>query len=105
MMEYAIYKTSKTLWGCCTQWHPSLAEPISLRAPPKSLLKTEGGYNKENLIGYGEAYKHDDEIQGTVKQPPASFPSYLPVWDNETERLVFASPQLVISDPGLRRSM
>ncbi|KKK23111.1 alpha-ketoglutarate-dependent taurine dioxygenase [Aspergillus rambellii] len=65
---------------------PSLAEPISLRAPPKSLLKTEGGYNKENLIGYVEAYKHDDEIQGTVKQPPASFPSYLPVWDNETER-------------------
>lgn len=68
---------------------PSLAEPVnSLRAPPKSLLKTNGGHNKENLIGYGETYKHADEIKGTGKYLAASFPNYLPVWDNETERLV-----------------
>jgi sulfonate dioxygenase len=66
---------------------PSIAEPVSLRALPKSILKTDAGHNKENLIGYGEAYKHADEIKGTTKQPPAAFPDYLPVWDNETERL------------------
>lgn len=68
---------------------PSIAsEHVDLRAPPKSLLKTNGGHNKENLIGYGETYKHADELTGTLKQPPAAFPNYLPVWDNETERLV-----------------
>ena len=67
---------------------PSLVEdtPLSLRAAPKSTLKTAAGFNKENVIGYGEAYKHENELKGTEKQPPASFPNYLPVWDNETER-------------------
>lgn len=67
---------------------PSLVEetPLSLRAAPKTTLKTDAGFNKENVIGYGEAYKHENELKGTEKQPPASFPNYLPVWDNETER-------------------
>ncbi|KAL4981424.1 hypothetical protein BDW68DRAFT_172411 [Aspergillus falconensis] len=67
---------------------PSIAttEHVDLRAPIKTLLKTNAGHNKENAIGYGETYKHTDELKGTVKQPPASFPHYLPVWDNETER-------------------
>lgn len=38
------------------------------------------------MLGYGEAYSHENEVKGTEKQPPASFPHYLPVWDNETER-------------------
>ncbi|RAK96195.1 TauD/TfdA dioxygenase family protein [Aspergillus ibericus CBS 121593] len=67
---------------------PSLVEetPLSLRSAPQAALKTDAGFNKENLIGYGEAYKHESELKGTEKQPPASFPNYLPVWDNETER-------------------
>ncbi|OJJ99284.1 hypothetical protein ASPACDRAFT_29468 [Aspergillus aculeatus ATCC 16872] len=67
---------------------PSITETptLSLRAKPVSALKTDSGFNKENSIGYAEVYKHDDEVQGTEKQPPASFPNYLPVWDNETER-------------------
>ncbi|KAF9892834.1 hypothetical protein FE257_000423 [Aspergillus nanangensis] len=65
---------------------PSLTETVSLRQAPKATLRTEAGFNKENLIGYGEAYRHEDELQGTDKQPPASYPNYLPVWDNETER-------------------
>lgn len=65
---------------------PSLTETVALRQAPKATLRTEAGHNKENLIGYGEAYRHEDEIKGTDKQPPAIFPNYLPVWDNETER-------------------
>ncbi|RAL10837.1 TauD/TfdA dioxygenase family protein [Aspergillus homomorphus CBS 101889] len=67
---------------------PSITETatLSLRAKPVSELKTDSGFNKENSIGYAEIYKHDKEIKGTEKQPPASFPNYLPVWDNETER-------------------
>ncbi|PYH41927.1 TauD/TfdA dioxygenase family protein [Aspergillus saccharolyticus JOP 1030-1] len=67
---------------------PSITETatISLRAKPVSGLKTDSGYNKENSIGYAEVYKHDGEVKGTEKQPPATFPNYLPVWDNETER-------------------
>ncbi|KAL5042660.1 hypothetical protein BDW71DRAFT_200418 [Aspergillus fruticulosus] len=45
---------------------------------------TNAGHNKENVIGYGETYKHADELKGTVKQSPTSSPHYLPVRD-ETE--------------------
>ncbi|PLN82260.1 alpha-ketoglutarate-dependent taurine dioxygenase [Aspergillus taichungensis] len=67
---------------------PSLTETTTslLRSAPTTTLKTDGGFNKENVIGYGEAYKHENEIQGTAKQPPATYPHYLPVWNNETER-------------------
>lgn len=64
---------------------PSLTEPVGLRAPPVTLpLKSDGGYNKENLIGY--KIEKEREIKGTDKLPPVSYPEYLPVWDNETER-------------------
>ncbi|KAL4992047.1 hypothetical protein BDW68DRAFT_184409 [Aspergillus falconensis] len=63
----------------------SILDPcFDLRAPIKTLLKTNAGHNKENVIGYGETYKHADELKGTVKQSPTSFPHYLPVRD-ETE--------------------
>ncbi|KAF7163462.1 hypothetical protein CNMCM5623_008363 [Aspergillus felis] len=65
---------------------PSLVEKVALRTAPVTKLKTDAGFNKENVIGYGEVYKHENEVKGTEKQPPASFPHYLPVWDNETER-------------------
>lgn len=47
-------------------------------------LKTDTGHNKENLIGY--KYERETELQGTEKIAPASYPNYLPVWDNETAR-------------------
>ena len=47
-------------------------------------LKTDTGHNKENLIGY--KYEKEKELQGTDKIAPASYPNYLPVWDNETAR-------------------
>lgn len=65
---------------------PSLVDNVALRAAPVAKLKTDAGFNKENVIGYGETYEHENEIKGTAKQPPAAFPNYLPVWDNETER-------------------
>lgn len=67
---------------------PSVTEALPLRAAPVSKLKTDGGFNKEDIAGYVESYVHDNEINGTAGQPPASFPNYLPVWDNETKRLV-----------------
>jgi hypothetical protein len=64
---------------------PSLTETVGLRAPPVALpLKSDGGHNKENLIGY--KIEKEVEIKGTDKVPPVSYPEYLPVWDNETER-------------------
>ncbi|KAJ9272528.1 hypothetical protein DTO212C5_1255 [Paecilomyces variotii] len=65
---------------------PSAVETLPVRAAPVSKAKHDASWNKEGLIGYGEAYIHDKEIKGTENQAPASFPNYLPVWDNETER-------------------
>ena len=68
---------------------PSLTETVSLRAPPVALpLKADGGFNKENLIGY--KIEKDVELKGTDKVAPVSYPEYLPVWDNETERYISA---------------
>jgi sulfonate dioxygenase len=67
---------------------PSLTETVGLRAPPVALpLKSDGGHNKENLIGY--KIEKEVEIKGTDKVPPVSYPEYLPVWDNETERYAY----------------
>ncbi|KAF7588846.1 hypothetical protein BBP40_005093 [Aspergillus hancockii] len=65
---------------------PAITETLSLRSAPKTTLRTEAGHNKENGVGYRETYQHDNEIKGTIKQPAASYPNYLPVWDNETEK-------------------
>ena len=78
---------------------PSITETVSLRTAPTKPLRTEGGHNKENFAGLKSTYNHDDEIKGTAKQPPASFPNYLPVWDNETEKYV----HFVSSNRSLRR--
>lgn len=64
---------------------PSVTETVSLRAPTFTVpLKSDAGHNKENLIGY--AVDKEAELKGTDKIAPVSFPNYLPVWDNETER-------------------
>ncbi|KAL4870843.1 hypothetical protein BDV12DRAFT_165339 [Aspergillus spectabilis] len=71
---------------------PSIAEPVSLRAPPKSVLKISGGQNKEGLVSYADKTKIDDELKGNGKYAAAAFPHYLPVWDNETERYAPLQP-------------
>ncbi|KAI9045633.1 TauD/TfdA dioxygenase family protein [Aspergillus affinis] len=71
---------------------PSITETVALRTAPSKPLRTEGGHNKENFAGLKNTYNHDDEIKGTAKQPPASFPHYLPVWDNETEKYAPLTP-------------
>ena len=66
---------------------PGLTDNVGLRAPTTVVpLKSDAGHNKENLIGY--KYEKDHELKGTDKLPPATYPEYLPVWDNETERFV-----------------
>lgn len=32
------------------------------------------------------AYRREIETKGSAEHPPASFPAYLPVWDNEKEK-------------------
>ena len=69
---------------------PGLTDTVALRAPTVAPpLKSDAGQNKENLIGY--KIEREREIKGTDKLPPATYPEYLPVWDNETER--YTSPQ------------
>ncbi|OQE29621.1 hypothetical protein PENSTE_c002G03622 [Penicillium steckii] len=64
---------------------PALTETVGLRdATFRVPHKTDAGHNKENLIGY--AYEKDAELKGTDKIAPATYPNYLPVWDNETAR-------------------
>lgn len=66
---------------------PSLTETVALRAPTAApALKAGVGHNKENLIGY--KIEKDVELKGTDKVAPVSYPEYLPVWDNETERYI-----------------
>lgn len=36
---------------------------------------------KEAFIGGPESYSKKAEEQGTSRQPPASYPNYLPIWD------------------------
>ncbi|KAJ5566092.1 hypothetical protein N7535_007730 [Penicillium sp. DV-2018c] len=64
---------------------PGLTETVGLRAPIAAPpRKSDAGFNKENLIGY--KIEKEREIQGTETIAPVSYPAYLPVWDNETER-------------------
>jgi len=38
---------------------------------------------KEAFNGGPSNFKKDVELRGSDKQPPAKYPNYLPVWDNE----------------------
>jgi hypothetical protein len=65
---------------------PSAVETLPVRAAPVTKKNLDTAWNKEGSIGYGESYIHEKETEGTESQAPASFPNYLPVWDNETKR-------------------
>ena len=40
---------------------------------------------KEAFIGGPQVFNKSAEEQGTEKQPPATHPKYLPVWDADTK--------------------
>ncbi|KAJ6157368.1 hypothetical protein N7470_004960 [Penicillium chermesinum] len=64
---------------------PSITGTVSVRdTTTQAPRPTNGGSNKEHLIGY--SIDKEKELKGTDKVAPVSYPHYLPVWDNETER-------------------
>jgi sulfonate dioxygenase len=63
---------------------PALVEealPIREAAAAKTSIKES--FNKEFLVGGREGFNKAAETEGTAAQPPATYPNYLPVWDNE----------------------
>jgi sulfonate dioxygenase len=52
----------------------------------RHLTLKQSGHNKEGFIGSPLEFNKDGELKGTAHQPAASFPNYLPVWDNETSK-------------------
>jgi sulfonate dioxygenase len=61
---------------------PALVDPLPIRETPEKPKLIEG-FNKEAFISVSTAYDNDAELNGTASQPPATYPNYLPVWDNE----------------------
>ena len=47
--------------------------------------KSGTGQYKEAYIGGPRAFRHDAELKGTGKQPPAKYPNYLPTWDGSVK--------------------
>ena len=62
---------------------PGLVDPPQPWAAPNPLKPLTGP--EEAFIGGPRAYDNDREVNGTDKQPPATHPNYLPVWDAETK--------------------
>lgn len=62
---------------------PGLIETTST-VPASSYTKGSAG-PKEAFIGGPQIYNSTAEIEGTTKQPPATHPKYLPVWDAKTK--------------------
>lgn len=62
---------------------PGLVDPPQLDSAPAYPNASVGP--KEAFIGGPQAYSRNNEEHGTEKQPPATHPKYLPVWDAETK--------------------
>lgn len=63
---------------------PALVDPLPIREQPSAAkANIKENFNKEFFIGGREAFDNESETKGTAAQPPASYPNYLPVWDNE----------------------
>jgi sulfonate dioxygenase len=61
---------------------PALVDPLPIRETSEKPKFTEG-FNKEAFISVSTSYDNEAETKGTASQPPATYPNYLPVWDNE----------------------
>lgn len=62
---------------------PGLVDPPQA-APASNSAKHSVG-PKEAFIGGPQVFNRIAEEQGTEKQPPATHPEYLPVWDADTK--------------------
>jgi sulfonate dioxygenase len=61
---------------------PSLTQ-VEVEAPPAPVKAMGHLATKEAFITGPKAFNLEAETKGTAKQPPASHPNYLPIWDNE----------------------
>lgn len=64
---------------------PGLVDPPQA-APASNFAKDSVG-PKEAFIGGPQVFNKIAEEQGTEKQPPATHPKYLPIWDADTKYL------------------
>jgi len=71
---------------------PALVE--TPQQPAVGYTKSGTGEYKEAYIGGPKAFKHDAELKGTGKQPPAKYPNYLPTWDAEKTSVTIVRPIL-----------
>ena len=62
---------------------PGLVDPRQA-APASDFVRASVG-PKEAFIGGPQVFNKVAEEQGTEKQPPATHPNYLPVWDDATK--------------------
>ena len=62
---------------------PGLVDPPQA-APASAFAKGPIG-PKEAFVGGPQVFNKIAEEQGTEKQPPATHPEYLPVWDPDTK--------------------
>lgn len=63
---------------------PALIETQTKTEATKQNL-AEGSF-KTVFVGGPKSYNDVGELKGTESQPPASYPAYLPVWDNESSK-------------------
>ncbi|OKL57821.1 hypothetical protein UA08_07282 [Talaromyces atroroseus] len=63
---------------------PALVEALPIREPAATKADNiKENFNKEFFNDGRKGFNSIAETQGTAAQPPASYPNYLPVWDNE----------------------
>ena len=62
---------------------PGLVDPPQA-APALDVAKGTVG-PKEAFIGGPQVFNKVAEVQGTERQPPATHPEYLPIWDADTK--------------------
>lgn len=80
---------------------PALIETETTHSLP---LKADIPAAVKEAFNYGpKAFNRDAELNGTEEQAPASYPNYLPVWDNETTVYVRYSLGLKVGSLGLDR--
>lgn len=60
---------------------PALVESVVEQATVG--YKSGVGQYKEAAFGGPTVFKKELELRGTDKHAPASYPNYLPTWDNE----------------------
>lgn len=66
---------------------PGLVETVPTEDIASQLSKQRLHHGAYKDVGATlESFNKNSELKGTANQPKASYPNYLPVWDNETTR-------------------